>query len=334
MTTAPDAPHGTAPAAHGAGPDDAPPHGAQPGPAEPDPAQPDPAQPLAGLRVLVPRAPERAGALIGALRRAGAEPVAAPLVVIGPPEDPAALDGALARLAAGRYDWLSVTSGFTVDALDASAARAGRTLADVVRAGRAARPGSTRVAAVGDATAAALRGSGVDVDFVPSGEQSARGMLAEWPEPVSGARPAGRGTALLPQGDLAEPTLADGLTGLGLRPEVVVSYRNSPAPPLPAALVADLASGVVDAVVLTSGSTARRLADQVTLPASTLVCCIGPRTAEVAAEVGLPAGLVADGPHPRAVVAAFVRRLAPAPPSPPPAPRLPAPPAPPSADPR
>ncbi|WNB85682.1 uroporphyrinogen-III synthase [Cellulomonas sp. ATA003] len=257
--------------------------------------------------MLVPRAPERAGALIGALRRAGAEPVAAPLVHIGPPDDLGALDDALARLAAGRYDWLSVTSGFTVDALDASAARAGRTLGDVVRAGRAARPGSTRVAAVGDATAAALRRAGVDVDFVPAGEQSARGMLAEWPEPSPGALPAGRCTVLVPQGDLAEPTLTDGLTGLGMEPEVVTSYRNNPAPPLTPELVADLASGAVGGVVLTSGSTARRLADQVTLPPSTLVCCIGPRTAEVAAELGLPVGLVAQEPHPRAVVEALVR---------------------------
>ncbi len=274
--------------------------------------------PLAGLRVLVPRAPERAGALVGALRRAGAEPVAAPLVHIGPPDDTAPLDAALADLAAGAYDWLSVTSGFTVDALEASAARAGRSLADVVAAGRAARAASTRVAAVGDATAGALGRSRVDVDFVPAGEQSARGMLAEWPvspgadSPATGDSPAPGAprTVLVPQGDLAEPTLADGFAALGLRPHVVVSYRNSPAEPLSPELVAELASGAVNAVVLTSGSTARRLADQVALPATTLVCCIGPRTAEVAAEVGLPAGLVAEGPHPRAVVDALVRAVA------------------------
>jgi uroporphyrinogen-III synthase len=112
-------------------------------------------------------------------------------------------------------------------------------------------------------------------------------------------------TVLLPQGDLAEPTLADGLTAQGWRPHVVVSYRNRPAAPLTPDVVADLESGRIGAVVLTSGSTARRLAEQVSLPASALVCCIGPRTAEVAASLGLPHGLVADGPHPRAVVDAL-----------------------------
>lgn len=272
---------------------------------EPDaPGQPGP---LSGLRVLVPRAPERAGALVGALRRAGAEPVAAPLVLIGPPDDPAPLSDALTALAAGRYDWVAVTSGFTVDSLEATAARSGRTLAGVVADGRAARAGSTRVAAVGDATAGALRRTGVDVDLVPTGEQSARGMLAEWPGPS----PAGGGTVLVPQGDLAEPTLADGVSAQGWTPHVVTSYRNHPAPPLPPDVVADLASGAVGAVVLTSGSTARRLAEQVTLPASTLVCCIGPRTAEVAASLGLPSGVVAAGPHPRDVVDALVRAPAP-----------------------
>lgn len=259
--------------------------------------------PLAGVRVLVPRAPERAGALVAALRRAGAEPVAAPLVHIAPPDDTAPLEAALTAVGEGVHDWVAVTSGFTVDALEATAARAGRTLAAVVAAGRAARPGSTRVAAVGDATAAALRRAGVAVDFVPAAEQSARGMLAEWPD----RRP---GTALVPQGDLAEPTLADGLAALGLRPHVVVAYRNSPAAPLPPPVVADLASGAIGAVVLTSGSSARRLAEQVALPGGTLVCCIGPRTAEVAAGLGLPAGLVAAGPHPHDVVDALVRGAA------------------------
>jgi uroporphyrinogen-III synthase len=269
--------------------------------------------PLSGLRVLVPRAPERAGALMGALRRAGAEPVAAPLVLIEPPQDPAALDGALASVGRGEYAWVAVTSGFTVDSLEATAARAGRTLADVVAAGRSARPGSTRVAAVGDATAAALRRAGVEVDFVPAGEQSARGMLAEWPgTPGSSSPPVGSSapvTVLLPQGDLAEPTLAEGLAAQGWRPQVVVSYRNRPAAPLAPDVVGDLESGRIGAVVLTSGSTARRLADQATLPSSTLVCCIGPRTAEVAASLGLRHDLVADTPHPRAVVDALTAAL-------------------------
>ncbi len=270
--------------------------------------------PLTGLRVLVPRSPERASALVGALRDAGAEPVVAPLVRITAPGDTVPLDAALVQLGEGVFEWLAVTSGFAVDALAARAGAAGRTLAEVLAAGRGVGAGGTRVAAVGDATAAALRGVGVEADFVPVAEHSARGMLAEWPPPH-------RGTVLLPQGDLAEPTLAEGLAALGFRTDVVVAYRNAAADPLPPGLVADLRSGAVGAVVLTSGSTARRLAEQVALPAGTLVCCIGPRTAEVATALGLPTGPVAASPDPRAVVDALTRAAAALRPHAPPTPR-------------
>ena len=260
--------------------------------------------PLAGMRVLVPRSPDRAGPLLDALHRAGATVVAAPLVTIAPPADPTELDDAVARLAAGGFDWIAVTSGFTVESLEAATLRAGHTLADVLAAGRAMRPGSTQVAAVGDATAAALARSLIRADFVPTTLQSARGMLGEWPSTAPGAH------VLVPQSDLAEPTLSAGLAARGWHPHTVVAYTNRPAPALPPEVIADLAAGRIDAVVLTSGSVARRLVQQIRLPQSTVVCSIGPRTAEVAADLGLPAGVVADHPVPDAVVAALVAAVA------------------------
>jgi len=265
------------------------------------------AGPLAGISVFVPRSAERASRLLSALRGAGAEPVAAPLVSIDAPDDPAPMDDAAATLAGGGYDWVAVTSGFAVDGLCDAAGRIGRTLGALVDAGRTARPGSTRIAAVGDATAAALAGAGVAVDFVPTTAQSAAGMLTDWPPTDPGA------SVLLPQSDLAEPDLAEGLTGRGWQPRAVVAYRNSPAPALPPTLVADLASGRIGAVVLTSGSAARRLAAQTTLPASTLLCCIGPRTAEVVASLGLTVGVVANRPSPESIVAALTTALRPTP---------------------
>ena len=260
---------------------------------------PTASDPLAGLRVLVPRSPDRAGPLVAALLAAGALPVLVPLVQIGPPEDPGPMDGAVARLAAGAFDWVAVTSAFAIDGLVAAAARAGTTLAAAVASGRSTRAASTRVAAVGDATAAALARTGIRADYVPVALQSARGMLAEWPPSADDS------LVLVPQSDLAEPTLTKGLAARGWRVLDVVAYTNTAAAPLPGSLVADLASGAIGAVVLTSGSAARRLAAQVTIPASTAICCIGPRTAEVAATLGLPAGVVATEPGPAAIVAAL-----------------------------
>jgi len=273
------------------------------GPAATTATSPPTPGPLAGLRVLVPRSPDRAGPLVAALVAAGALPVLAPLVQIGPPADPEPMDDAVARLAGGELDWVAVTSSFAIDGLVAAAARAGTTLAAVIASGRSARAASTRVAAVGDATAAALARAGIHADFVPARLQSARGMLAEWPPSADDA------VVLVPQSDLAEPTLAEGLAARGWRVRVVVAYTNTPAAPLPSALAADLAAGVVGAVVLTSGSAARRLAAQVRIPASTAICCIGPRTAEVAASLGLPVGVVATEPGPAAIIAALARAV-------------------------
>ncbi|QTE29457.1 uroporphyrinogen-III synthase [Pengzhenrongella sicca] len=260
-------------------------------------------RPLEGLGVFVPRTPARGAALLAALRAAGADPVAAPLITIGAPADPEPMDAAIALLAGGGYGWVAVTSTFAVDGLQDAAYRRGLTLGRLVEDGRAARPGSTLVAAVGDATAAALARAGVSADFIPATEQSARGMLADWPSAAPAAPTDG--AVLLPQSDLAEPDLAAGLAARGWRPQAVVAYTNSAAPALPAALVADLASGRLPAIVLTSGSAARRLAEQVAVPASTLVCCIGPRTAQVAAGLGLAVSAVASHPNPDAVVAAL-----------------------------
>lgn len=57
-----------------------------------------PERPLAGVRVLVTRAPHQAGALSGRLAEAGAEVLELPAIVIADPESFEALDAALLRL--------------------------------------------------------------------------------------------------------------------------------------------------------------------------------------------------------------------------------------------
>src|SRR5690606_21042472 len=100
----------------------------------------------------------------------------APLIAFVGVTDTGALDDALRRLAGGAYDWLAVTSATTVDAL-------GDALGTL--------PPTTRVAAVGPATAAALQAHGVDVQLMPGHDHSAVGLLAEWTDTV--------GRVLLPQ---------------------------------------------------------------------------------------------------------------------------------------
>src|SRR5699024_2850813 len=108
-------------------------------------------------------------------------------------------------------------------------------------------------------------------------------MLHTW-------RPTGR--VLLLRSDLAAPTLADGLRAGGATVTDVVAYRTRPAP-LSTEDAASLRDGRADVTLVTSGSVARALAAAGLAP-TTQVAGLGPRTAEVAREVGLRVDVVAD----------------------------------------
>ncbi len=249
--------------------------------------------PLSGLRVLVPRATTGPDPLAIALMAAGAEPVTVELITTVPPEDPTELDDLLLALGAGYYTWLAVTSAAAVPMLASRAEDMDSTLADLV--------GDTHVAAVGPATARALRAEGVRVDLVPRGTSSAASLLEQWPAL------SGEGRVLAPHADLASPRLVDGLRARGWQVDDVVAYRTlRGAPPEPDVLAA-WAGGDIDAALLTSGSTARHLVELLgPPPPAVLVCCIGPSTEAEAHRLGLPVAAVAEAQTPAALVNALV----------------------------
>lgn len=253
------------------------------------------AGPLSGLQVLVPREPPGPDPLVIALSAAGARPVVVPLIQTVPPFDPTELDDALLALEVGYYGWVAVTSAAAVPVLVDRAEETGHTLPELLA--------GVRVAAVGGSTARALRDAGVPVDLVPVGRSSALTLLAAWPP--AGDEPV---RVLLPLGDLAAPTLADGLTAHGWPVDVVVTYRTVPGPAPEPDMRDAYAAGAVDAVLLTSGSTARNLLTMLGAPpAGTLVCCVGESTAEQARRIGLTVDAVAEDQTPGGLVAALVR---------------------------
>ncbi len=81
--------------------------------------------------------------------------------------------------------------------------------------------GSVSVAAVGPATADALRRTGVEPDLVPA-EHSARGLVEEFPD----APGTGTGRVLFPCADLAPETIPEGLAQKGWEVRRVVAYRT------------------------------------------------------------------------------------------------------------
>ncbi|WP_251152073.1 uroporphyrinogen-III synthase [Cellulosimicrobium sp. Marseille-Q4280] len=258
----------------------------------------DQSAPLTDRTVLVPRDPERAAALASALRAAGARVLVSPAIERARVEDTAPVDDAVARLADGGYGWVVVTSVNAIDELAAAAERLGTPLGDVAR--------TARWAAVGPATRRALEAVGVTVELEPA-ENSARGLVAAFEH-----RHPAASTVLLPQGDLAAPTMADGLRDLGHDPHVVTVYRTVAHDLAPEA-VAAWRAGEVDAVVLTSGSVVREIARQLGPRDDVAAVAIGEPTARAARAVGLRLDAVADRPTDDALAAALTTVLSGAP---------------------
>lgn len=233
-------------------------------------------RPLADHRIVVTRPRGQDTSLGSELERRGASVSFVPLVEIRPPVDDRALDEAVER---GAYDWVVLTS-----------ANAVRALGD-----RLLRLGNARVAAVGPATAEAVRALGAEPAFVPN--TFAGDAIPDGLGVLGGRR------VLLPQADIADPGLADRLRGRGAVVDAIVAYRTIAAVPDADGIAALRAA---DAVLLASGSAARSLAALDLALGDVLVVCIGPKTAAVAREVGLEVGLVADEATSQGMIRALV----------------------------
>jgi uroporphyrinogen III methyltransferase/synthase len=252
-------------------------------------------RPLFGWRVLVPRTKDQAGPMVDRLARHGAVAEEVPTISVEPPRNPNQIERALRGLVEGRYAWIVFTS---VNAL-----KAVRTRLEAYGLDARAMSG-VRIAAVGDKTATALREWGITADLVPSGEQSSRGLLEDWPLHDEDVDPLNR--VFLPRADIATETLSAGLVDLGWQPEDVTAYRTVRAAPPPAPVREAIKSGAFDAVVFTSSSTVRNLVGIAGKPhPSTVVACIGPATAKTVEEHGMRVDVLAPTPSTEAVVDAL-----------------------------
>ncbi|MDX1883451.1 bifunctional uroporphyrinogen-III C-methyltransferase/uroporphyrinogen-III synthase [Mycolicibacterium sp. 120270] len=232
---------------------------------------------LYGWTVLVPRTKDQAGEMSEKLVSHGALPIEVPTIAVEPPRSPAQMERAVKGLVDGRYQWVVFTSTNAVRAvwdkfnefgLDARAFS------------------GVKIACVGQSTADRVRSFGIEPELVPSGEQSSLGLLDEFPPYDDVFDPVNR--VLLPRADIATETLAEGLRDRGWEIEDVTAYRTVRAAPPPAHTREMIKTGGFDAVCFTSSSTVRNLVGIAGKPhARTIVACIGPKTAETAAEFGL-----------------------------------------------
>jgi uroporphyrinogen-III synthase len=247
--------------------------------------------------VLVTRPAGEADALVVALEGRGVRVHAVPTIAVEPVAPGGPLDDAAAR--PDEYHWIVVTS-----------AEGARALADALQ--RAARAGSPpgpmpRLAAVGPATARALRAAGLGASVVPAGARGAAiadAMAAV--EPLGGAR------VLLARADIAGHDLPARLRSLGASVDEVTAYRTVEGPEASrAGLIAALGDPALRAAVVASGSAVRGLvalagtwgADR--LRALHLVS-IGPVTSAAIRSAGLALAVEASSPSVDGLVAAVL----------------------------
>ncbi|KJK56269.1 uroporphyrinogen-III synthase [Saccharothrix sp. ST-888] len=252
-------------------------------------------KPLFGWNVLVPRTKEQAHGLSEQLRSYGAVPQEVPTIAVEPPRTPQQMERAIKGLVTGRYEWIAFTSVNAVRAVREKFEEYGldaRAFAGI------------KVAAVGETTAQALVDFGVKPDLVPSGEQSAAGLLEDWPPYDPVFDPIDR--VLLPRADIATETLVAGLVELGWEVDDVTAYRTVRASPPPAETREAIKGGGFDAVLFTSSSTVRNLVGIAGKPHNvTIIACIGPATAKTAEEHGLRVDVMAPAPSATALAQAL-----------------------------
>ncbi len=229
------------------------------------------AGPLQGRRIVVTRDEPADGPLASHLRSEGAEVLLWKTTMTGPPEEPDELRAAVSDLE--RYDWILFTSARAVEAV----------------AGVAIDPPSgPKIAAVGTATARALKSVGWRVDLIP-GSHGAEHVISAMAE-SSDLKDA---AILYPASEIARSTVEERLAALGARVSRTTAYRTVPLPLDVTEIEGDLAEGPVDAVTFTSPSAveslvnglgAERFAD---LMSATTVVAIGPTTADALLNAGV-----------------------------------------------
>lgn len=252
------------------------------------------ARPLFGKRVAVPRPKGQASVAAELLRHRGAEPVLAPTIAIASPSDPKPFEDALARLST--WEWVVFTSANGVE----------RSFEELARRGLDARAfGAARVAAIGPATAASLRGHGIAADLVAK-ESQGEGLASDL---LAAVKPGAK--VLVLRAKVAREVLPDALRAAGCAVDVVAAYETKPVPAEELApLLARFEKGEIDAVLFTSGSTVTQLCDALGPRARDLlgrvcVASIGPVTTEAAQDRGLQVSVTAPSPSLAALVEAL-----------------------------
>ena len=236
-------------------------------------------RPLFGKRIVLTRPEDQCIAARSKLADLGADVLLQPAITIGPPDDWAPLDGALARL--DEFDWIVFSS---VNGVDAFLRRLTHSSRDARALGRA------KLAAIGPGTADALAAWHLRADLVP-GEFRAEALAAGL---VTQAKGSPR-RFLLVRASRGREVLAETLTAAGHAVTQAVAYRSADTTEPDAEIAAFLKAGKIDWITVTSSAIARSLAvlfgDDLR---KAKLASISPITSGVLRELGYPPAAEAE----------------------------------------
>jgi uroporphyrinogen III methyltransferase/synthase len=233
-------------------------------------------RPLFGKTAVVTRTREQASALVELLSAAGARCLEVPTLEIVPPDDLGPWDRALERLP--DYAWVIFTSANGVAAFFQRLFDKGL---DVRALGKA------KQAAIGPATAQALRERGLVADVVPARYQAEDLAAALLPKIAPGSR------VLLARAQAAREVLPEILAQAGVQVEVAPVYQARQPADIPAEARPFIDSGRIDLLTFASSATVHNFASLVgrekfkELAQIAVVAAIGPITAATLQEYGI-----------------------------------------------
>ena len=238
-------------------------------------------RPLSGKRILVTRARHQASILSKLLSEHGAQPVELPTIAIQRIPDTEEIDKAISTLS--QYQWVIFTS---VNGVEAFFDRLYSLKLDSRALSR------LKIGAIGPATAKALQSRGIVPDYCPpiyTSEDIIAGLKSR---DIAGQR------FLLPRADIADQELSKGITQLGAEVHDVPVYITTSGVDTISRVKAILSSGHIDVITFTSSSTVSnflaQIKDKGVALKSSIIACIGPKTAETATSAGLKVHIVAS----------------------------------------
>ena len=231
-------------------------------------------KPLFGKTVIVTRARAQASALTKKLEAQGARVLEVPAIKIVPPADFAPLDKAIAEI--DTYKWLILTSVNGVEYFFNRLQKAGKDSRALC---------GVKIAAIGSATAEALKGYGITADLIPSAYKAEELADALAEDTKAGDK------LLLARAKVARNVLPERLRALGAHVDVVAAYETVADCQNKEELLEALESGEASVVTFTSSSTVTNLldvlGDKKDLLNKVALAAIGPVTAETLEKNGL-----------------------------------------------